>query len=178
MAHLADLAQRNGVPPRELSMRLADVAARTDLEETWVTDRAGALVASSRDEVDATIAEDDPTLAELARKVQASERFATTTGPIRRELDKAEMKYAGVHRPDGAGTVLASRSYERIGELAQRLGAKSTLDLILAGRNLDGLWVTDENMRIIARGHFHRGRAGPRAGPAGNGGGRDLQQRS
>jgi phosphoserine phosphatase RsbU/P len=150
VAHLADLAQRNGVPPRELSMRLADVAARTDLEEAWVTDRAGALVASSRDEVDATIAEDDPTLAELARKVQASERFATTTGPIRRELDKAEMKYAGVHRPDGAGTVLASRSYERIGELAQRLGAKSTLDLILAGRNLDGLWVTDENMRIIA----------------------------
>ena len=132
-------------------MRLADVAARTDLEETWVTGpdrRPRRLLAATRSM--------RPSRRTILRwpswraRSTASERFATTTGPIRRELDKAEMKYAGVHRPDGGGIVLASRSYERIGELAQRLGAKSTLDLILAGRNLDGLWVTDENMRIIA----------------------------
>lgn len=150
VSQLASLAEQGGVPARELGMRLAEVAARTDLDEVWVTDSAGRLLASSRDAVDATIAEDDPTMLELAQRVGGGSRFATVTGSIRRPLDGAEMKYAGVRRGEGGGAVLAGRSYQRIGDLAQRLGAKSALELILAGRSLDGLWITDESMNIVA----------------------------
>src|SRR3954447_6789803 len=150
VSEMVDLAGRANLPAAELGQRLRELAARTDLDEVWVTDRQGTPVASSYDEVDATIAEDGPVIGELVDKIRGSTRFVTVSGVIHRDIDRAAMKYAGVRRMDSAGVVLTGRSALRLSEETERLGVRNTLELILAARDVEGVWITDESLSVIA----------------------------
>ena len=150
VAQLADMARRSGLPPRELSMRLADVAARTDLDETWVTGPDGrpCRLLAGRGRCH-------------HRRGRSYAGRAGTEGrrqrPLRHDHGCRQAR-ARQGRDEVCGRASARRRWHRARwpqlradrRACQRLGAKSTLDLILAGRNLDGLWVTDETMRVIA----------------------------
>src|SRR3954447_3122730 len=150
VSEMVDLAGRANLPAAELGQRLRELAARTDLDEVWVTDRQGTPVASSYDEVDATIAEDGPVIGELVDKIRGSTRFVTVSGVIHRDIDRAAMKYAGVRRMDSAGVVLTGRNALRLSEETERLGVRNTLELILAARDVEGVWITDESLGVVA----------------------------
>ena len=101
---LVDLGRREGTDARELRRLLQTTAARTGLDEIWITDRRGIVDLSSMDEVDETLVEEFSFSDLVALEPMRAGRVAgVVTEPIHRAVDDRSFVYAGVPDTTGRG---------------------------------------------------------------------------
>lgn len=151
IAHPYDLARRAGVAPHAFNMRLQEIAARTGLDEIWITDATVAVVASSLPEIDASLAEDaELTRAPLLQPLLTGQRFSVVSGALERTLDGRTFKYAGVRAVGHGGMVLVGHATDYLEDLRERVGLRRMLETLLSGGTAEAIWVFDERLNSVA----------------------------
>lgn len=151
-AHLADLADAERMSDADLGRRLAEIVARTPIDELWISDAAGRVRAGSSADIDA-----GETLAEVAGLPPAAlapllngSTFWRTLGVGRRPLGGAPMFYVGVRGSDTPRVVLVGREQKHIENLARTLGVPRLLETLLRDETVQAVWVFDSTARPVS----------------------------
>ena len=152
-AHLVDVAVEGGIPARELDARLAQVAARTVVDEIWVTDQTGANAYRSRPdlEIDFTTGGAGTREAEVFAPLLTGTKFAMVPQSFEREADNLTMKYAGVRGIDANRIVLVANEASFLDDLRARIGLEHLVRRILAGGHVSSIWVYDDNLEPLIK---------------------------
>ena len=146
---LVDLGRREGTDARELRRLLQTTAARTGLDEIWITDRRGIVDLSSMDEVDETLVEEFSFSDLVALEPMRAGRVAgVVTEPIHRAVDDRSFVYAGV--PTQRGAALVGHDVNYLAHLRERLGLRRLIDTLLGGGTVEAIWIFNEAQAVLA----------------------------
>ena len=151
LAHFVDVAEQANLSPEEISRRFRQIADRTVLEEVWVTDEKGHAYLRNID-VDFTFspsAEEQPQ-AHVFWPLLTGEKSEVVQEARRREIDDQHFKYAGVSGVDKPRIVQVGFNAKFLAELAARVGLTRAVQALLAGGDIDAIWVFDTNLSQLA----------------------------
>lgn len=159
IARMVELARRYSIPYGDVDRALRTTAAQNELGEIWVTNAAGRSLYSSLDEIDATVAEDDPFLRSgVFAGLQEGRLDRLIVGPLRRSADGREFIVGGA-RLDGGGMVLTAQDAWRVQRAGDRIGLYRLLEAVAAGGGVHALWVVDSAGDVEAQVILGDGRA-------------------
>ena len=151
-SHLADIADAAGLDDRALGRRLAEITARSAIDELWISNATGHARASSAEDTDPT-----GTVAALAGlpagavdRLLRGTVFAEPLGIGRQSLGGLPIRYVGVRGVDGARAVLVGREQRHLARLAETQGVQHLLDTLLRNDAVEGLWVFGPDNNLVA----------------------------
>ena len=147
LADFVDAAERADFTPEEINRRLRQIADRTVLDEFWITDEKGHAYLRNID-VDFTFspsAEDQPQ-AHVFWPLLTGEKSVVVQEARQREIDDQHYKYAGVGGVDKPRIVQVGFDAKFIADLAARVGLTRSVQALLAGGDIDAIWVFDTNL--------------------------------
>lgn len=151
VSHLADLADRSGLGDRDLGRRLAEITARTSLDEIWISDAAGQVRAASAEEVAGQV----DRLAGMAPgtldPLLSGHVFAAPMGVGQQAMGGLSMRFAGVRGIDSARAVLVGREQRHLARLAETQGVPRLLEALLREGAVEAVFVFDHDGRTQAR---------------------------
>lgn len=152
-SHFADLAEETGLDARSLSRRLVEITARSTIDEIWISDSDGRIVAHS---------DQDPPGEGLAaasglprlpiQRLLEGTAFALPLGIGQRAFGGAPTRYVGVRGVDKARAVLIGREQSHLARLSQTQGVQRLLDALVQDGSVEALWVFDADGHTIASG--------------------------
>jgi len=151
LAHFVDAAEQADFTPEEINRRLRQIADRTVLDEFWITDEKGHAYLRNID-VDFTFspsAEDQPQ-AHVFWPLLTGEKSAVVQEARQREIDDQHYKYAGVGGVDKPRIVQVGFDAKLLADLAARVGLTRSVQALLAGGDIDAIWVFDTNLSQLA----------------------------
>ena len=151
LAHFVDAAEQADFTPEEINRRLRQIADRTVLDEFWITDEKGHAYLRNID-VDFTFspsAEDQPQ-AHVFWPLLTGEKSAVVQEARQREIDDQHYKYAGVGGVDKPRIVQVGFDAKFLADLAARVGLTRSVHALLAGGDIDAIWVFDTNLSQLA----------------------------
>ncbi|GAB6043684.1 hypothetical protein JCM17961_43630 [Endothiovibrio diazotrophicus] len=151
-AHFVAAAEKAGIPPGEINLRLGEIADRTVLDEFWITDAKGHVYLQNIPGVDFTFSPD------AAEQPQASRFWPLLTGDKRRvvqevrkrEIDQRHFKYVGVAGVDHPRIVEVGFDAHYLKELEERVGVPRMVEQLLSGNEINAIWVFDDKLDTIA----------------------------
>jgi sigma-B regulation protein RsbU (phosphoserine phosphatase) len=152
-AHLVDLGAMQGARAEDMRRRLAAIAARTALDEIWITDSQGRPWLSSMDEVDAETGDGvwQAGFAIFAPLLEGR-LFGLVPEAVSRPLDGRPFKYVAVRAIDRPGMVLVGHQLGYLEALHERIGLRQLIDPLLGSGAVDIIWIFDDAMRLLAAG--------------------------
>ena len=151
LADFVDAAERADFTPEEINRRLRQIADRTVLDEFWITDEKGHAYLRNID-VDFTFspsAADQPQ-AHVFWPLLTGEKSVVVQEARQREIDDQHYKYAGVGGVDKPRIVQVGFDAKFIADLAARVGLTRSVQALLAGGDIDAIWVFDTNLGQLA----------------------------
>jgi sigma-B regulation protein RsbU (phosphoserine phosphatase) len=151
-SHLADLADQAGLDDRTLSRRLAEVTARSSIDEIWISDATGGLRATASDDAaspDAVAGLVGLPSGALDRLLSGG-RFAEALGTGQQPLGGLPTRYVGVRGIDQRRGVLIGRDERHIAALADAQGVPRLLGSLVRAGAIEGLFVFDGDGRLTA----------------------------
>ena len=151
-SHLADVAEQARIGDEALSRRLMEIAARTAIDEIWISGSDGRVRAGSSDDLDpADLAADAAGLPDPAlRALLEGRTLSASLGIGRRPFGGAPVHYVGVRGIDSARAVLVGREQQHIERLARTLGVPRLLDTLLRDEAVEAVWVFDARGEEVA----------------------------
>jgi adenylate cyclase len=151
LAHFVDAAEQADFTPEEINRRLRQIADRTVLDEFWITDEKGHAYLRNID-VDFTFspsAEEQPQ-AHVFWPLLTGEKSEVVQEARQREIDDQHYKYAGVGGVDKPRIVQVGFDAKFLADLAARVGLTRSVHALLAGGDIDAIWVFDTNLSQLA----------------------------
>ncbi|MGV1014084.1 MAG: adenylate/guanylate cyclase domain-containing protein, partial [Methyloceanibacter sp.] len=151
LAHFVDAAEQAGLTSEEINRRLRQIADRTVLDEFWVTDDKGHAYLRNID-VDFTFspsAEEQPQ-AHVFWPLLTGEKSVVVQEARQREIDDQHFKYAAVSGVDKPRIVQVGFDAKFLTDLAARVGLTRAVHALLAGGDIDAIWVFDTNLSQLA----------------------------
>lgn len=151
LAYFVEAAERANFTPEEINRRLRQIADRTVLDEFWITDEKGHSYLRNID-VDFTFspsAEEQPQ-AHVFWPLITGEKGEVVQEARQREIDNQHFKYAGVSGVDKPRIVQVGFNVKFLNDLAARIGLTRAVNALLAGGDIDAIWVFDTNLSQLA----------------------------
>ncbi len=166
-AEFVAAGERADMTAAELTTRLEEIVKRTALNEIWITDEKGHAYLHSVPDVDFTFSPDS------ALQPQASQFWPLLTGEKTtviqdmrlREIDNKTYKYVGVTGVDKPRIVQVGLDATKIEDLRHRIGLEFMVKNLLAGGDINAIWVISPEMKTIAYGSILGGDINPQPTP-------------
>lgn len=164
ISELVALAEKCGLTTKQINDRLTRIDDKTILDEVWVTDEKGFSKLHTGHSPDFQF---KPSAKE---QPQAHEFWGLLTGatsvviqPIqKREVDDERYKYVGVGGVDRPRIVEVGYSARYFDQLKEKIGVQRVVDSLLAGGDVDAIFIFDKGSRLIVSpkaGSNHQGEA-------------------
>ena len=150
-AHLVAIAELAGLTPDEINAHLAQITDSTVLNEFWITDQTGHAYLRNIASIDFSFSPDPE------EQPQASVFWGLITGETdvvvqearQREVDTENFKYVGVAGIDQPRIVQVGYNAGVLSELRQRVGVKRLIDGLVAGGDVSGIHVVDNETTTL-----------------------------
>ncbi|MEO5335740.1 MAG: SpoIIE family protein phosphatase [Magnetospirillum sp. WYHS-4] len=152
-----------GRGPGEIAAMLEDIVRQSTISEFWITDRNGHAYLHSLPGVDFTF-DPDP-----AKQPQAHAFWPLLTGKAdrvvqearKREIDNRVFKYVGVPGVDGPRIVQLGVDVGFLEAVADRVGLHRMVKSLLAGGDINAIWVIGNDLETIAHASVYGSETNP-----------------
>ncbi len=150
LAQLVAVERANGKGDGDLDRRLRDIAAKASIGEIRILDGQGHTTATSLDEVELPIVDDDVLDASQAFRplLQRQSRIAAPAG-ARFAADGRDLAYVGAATSGEPGAVVLGYDTADADALRDQVGLGRILRSLLAGHAADALWVFDDRAKAV-----------------------------
>ncbi len=151
IAELVAVAEKCGLTTKQINERLTRIDDKSILDEVWVSDEKGFAKLHTGHSADFQFK------ASAAEQPQAHEFWGLLTGatPVviqgiqKREVDDEKFKYVGVAGVDKPRIVEVGYSARYFDGLKEKLGLQRVVDSLLAGRDIDAIFIFDKDSQLI-----------------------------
>jgi adenylate cyclase len=151
IAQFVQAAEKAGFSTEEINRRLRHVADTTAIDEFWITDEKGHAYLHNID-VDFTFSPsplEQPQAYVFWPLLTGKRDFVIQEERVR-EIDQQSFKYAGVGGVDKPRIVEVGINAKYLGELRKRVGLDRAVQALLAGEDIDAIWVFDKKLNQLA----------------------------
>ena len=150
-AQFVDAAEKAGFSTAEINRRLRHVADTTAIDEFWITDEKGHAYLRNID-VDFTFSPSplEQPQAYVFWPLLTGKRDSVIQEERVREIDQQSFKYAGVSGVDKPRIVEVGINAKYLGELKKRVGLDRAVQALLAGEDINAIWVFDKDLNQLA----------------------------
>jgi serine phosphatase RsbU (regulator of sigma subunit) len=154
LAHLVAIGEEQGLTAEAINAHLRAITQRSVLDEIWITDDQGHAYLRSEPDIDFTFSPDP------VAQPQAHVFWPLLTGAESRvvqetrtrEVDPSAFKYAGVGGIEEPRIVQVGFDAEFLGKLRDQVGTSRLVRQVVAGGQIVGLQIVDQNLGTLAYG--------------------------
>ena len=150
-AQFVDAAEKAGFSTAEINRRLRHVADTTAIDEFWITDEKGHAYLRNID-VDFTFSPSplEQPQAYVFWPLLTGKRDLRFQEERVRKIHQQSFKYAGVSGVDKPRIVEVGINAKYLGELKKRVGLDRAVQALLAGEDINAIWVFDKDLNQLA----------------------------
>lgn len=152
-AEFVAAAEKAGLTPAQINARLTRVVDKTILDEIWITNEKGLAYLHTNTSANFQFSPS------AAAQPQAHQFWSLLTGAKdvviqdiqKREIDNEKFKYVGVGGVDKPRIVEVGYNARYFDGLREQLGLQRIVDSLLAGDEIEAIFIFDTGSRLIVR---------------------------
>lgn len=151
LAQFTEAAERAGFSSAEINRRLKRLTEETEIDEIWITDEKGHAYLRSETKQDFTFSNSPQAQpqAYAFHDLLSGKRSVVIQDARKRELDNLHFKYVGVSGIDKPRIVQVGHDARFLELLAMKIGLPRTVENLLAGGDINAVWVFDRKLDAI-----------------------------
>ena len=151
LAQFVEAAERAGYSTAEINRRLKRLTEETEIDEIWITDEKGHAYLRTESSVDFTFSNSPQAQpqAYAFHDLLTGKRNVVIQDARKREIDNLHFKYVGVPGVDKPRIVQVGHDARFLELLAMKIGLPRTVENLLAGGDINAVWVFDRKLDAI-----------------------------
>lgn len=151
LAQFVEAAERAGYSTAEINRRLKRLTEETEIDEIWITDEKGHAYLRTESNIDFTFSNSPQAQpqAYAFHDLLTGKRNVVIQDARKREIDNLHFKYVGVPGADKPRIVQVGHDARFLELLAMKIGLPRTVENLLAGGDINAVWVFDRKLDAI-----------------------------